>query len=162
MGHRVNRPHSSSTGVAPRHDAVPFGRPDYDIPELPRDITVISDDRLMQMFSEYVAWQNYAATEFAMAEVSEERAEANAKRVEATALVMADPGKGSVTVTKAGISLLAEVEKAEQDRLNAYASRKMTQVVLANCERCAALISRELSRRIGGSGIERRQMRWNA
>jgi hypothetical protein len=38
----------------------------------------------------------------------------------------------------------------------------MTQVVLQNCERCAALISRELSRRIGASGVERRQMRWDA
>jgi hypothetical protein len=141
---------------------VPFGRPDYEIPDLPRDITIISDDRLMQLFSEYVGWQNYAATEFAMAEVTEERAEADAKRINAMTLVGMNPEKGKITVAQAGRLLSPEVERAEQDRLNAYAARKMTQVVLQNCERCAALISRELSRRIGGSGIERRNMRWNA
>ena len=141
---------------------MPFGRPSYDIPDLPRDITIMGDGDLMKLFSEYVAWQNYAATEFAMSEVSEEKAEAKLKRVNAQALVMANPGAGQVNMAKAGIALSTEVEKAEQERLNAYAARKMTQVVLGNCERCAALISRELSRRIGASGVERRQMRWDA
>lgn len=116
----------------------------------------------MALFAEYVAWQNYAATEFAMAEVTEEKAEANVKRVSAQELILANPKAGTVTTAKAGITLSSDWEKAEQDRLNAYAARKMTQVVLQNCERCAALISRELSRRIGATGVERRQMRWNA
>lgn len=116
----------------------------------------------MELFAQYVAWQNYAATEFAMAEVTEERAEATVKRVSAQELILANPKAGTVTAAKAGITLSSDWEKAEQERLNAYAARKMTGVVLQNCERCAALVSRELSRRIGGSGIERRQMRWNA
>jgi hypothetical protein len=116
----------------------------------------------MKMFTEYVAWQNYAATEFASAEVTEEKADANVRRVQAMAMVNASPTKGTVTITKASNLFLPEVERALQDQLNAYASRKMTQVILTNCERCAALISRELSRRIGSSGVERRQQRWNA
>jgi hypothetical protein len=122
----------------------------------------MGDGDLMKLFSEYVAWQNYAATEFAMSEVTEERAEAAYKRLAAQELVLANPAKGQVNTAKAGITLSPQVEKAEQERLNAYAARKMTQVVLQNCERCAALISRELSRRIGASGVERRQMRWDA
>lgn len=159
---RIHRQPSSSSGVAPTSAVVPFGRPDYDIPDLPRDITVMGDDTLMRLFSEYVAWQNYAATEFAMAEVTEEKAEANLRRVNTQALVLANPGVGQVKKAQADIKLSPEVERAEQDRLNAYAARKMTQVVLGNCERCSALISRELSRRIGASGVERRQMRWDA
>ena len=58
------------------------------IPDLPRDITIVSDDRLMQLFSEYVQWQNFAATEFALAEVEEERAEANVRRLEAEGFVL--------------------------------------------------------------------------
>ena len=138
---------------------MPFGRPDYDIPDLPRDITVLGDDDLMRMFSEYVAWQNFAATEFASAEVNEERAEAHVKRVQAMAMVTANPAKGAVTTARASNLLSPEVERALQDALNAYASRKMTQVILGNCERCAALVSRELSRRIGSSGVERRNQR---
>jgi hydroxypyruvate isomerase len=122
----------------------------------------MGDGDLMKLFSEYVAWQNYAATEFAMSEVTEERAEAAYKRLSAQELVLANPAKGQVNAAKAGITISPQVEKAEQERLNAYAARKMTQVVLQNCERCAALISRELSRRIGASGVERRQMRWDA
>lgn len=143
-------------------DGVPFGRPSYDIPDLPRDITIMGDGDLMKLFSEYVAWQNYAATEFAMAEVTEERADANVKRVQAMAMVTANPAKGAVTATRASNLLSPEVERALQAALDAYAARKMTQVILSNCERCAALISRELSRRIGASGVERRQMRWDA
>src|SRR6185295_16587681 len=52
----------SSSPRAPAHVASgPFARPEFAIPDLPLDITVVSDDRLMQLFSEYVQWQNYAA-----------------------------------------------------------------------------------------------------
>jgi len=122
---------------------------------------MLGDDDLMRMFTEYVAWQNFAATQFADAEVTEERAEAHVKRVQAMAMINASPTKGTVTVAKAGNLLTPEVERALQAALDAYATRKMTQVILGNCERCAALVSRELSRRIGGSGVERRQQRWN-
>ena len=37
----------------------------------------------------------------------------------------------------------------------------MRQVVYENCERCAFIVSRELSRRIGRDPSERRQNRWN-
>jgi hypothetical protein len=157
---RPRRPSSSSAVAASNGDA-PFGRPDFQIPDLPRDLTIISDDRLMQLFSEYVAWQNFAATEFSLAEVAEERATAEEKRVEAMALITLEPGKGTITLAKANLSVSRDVEAARQARLNAYAARKMTQVIRDNCERCAALVSRELSRRIGRDPIERRQMRWS-
>ena len=139
-----------------------FGRPDFDIPELPRDITIISDDRLMQIFSEYVAWQNYAATEFAQAEVVEAKAEARVRYVEAQTMVGQWKSNDKVTVAKAALATDVQVEDARQEFLVAYAHRKMTQVILNNCERSAALISRELSRRIGRDPVERRNMRWNA
>jgi len=121
---------------------------------------MLGDEDLMRMFSAYVAWQNYAATEFAQAEVNEERTEANVKRVQAMAMINASPTKGTVTVTRASNLLSPEVERALQAALDAYATRKMTQVILSNCERCAALVSRELSRRIGGMNtVDRRQQR---
>lgn len=116
----------------------------------------------MQMFTEYVAWQNYAATQFAQAEVAEEGADREVRRIEAMSMVMSDPKPGEVKKTMAARLLEGPVQHAYDEQMKCYASRKMTQVVLQNCERCAALISRELSRRIGGSGIERRNMRWNA
>jgi hypothetical protein len=120
---------------------------------------VVSDDRLMQLFSEYVQWQNFAATEFALAEVQEAKAEANVRRIEAVGFVLASPGS-KVTDTRAAINTSKEMTKARDDVLDAYAKRKLTGVMKENCERTASLLSRELSRRIGGSDLQRRQMRW--
>jgi hypothetical protein len=133
----------------------------YDLPDLPTDITSLSDDTLMQLFAEYTAWQNYAAVQFAEAEVAEATAEANVRYVEASAMVKGWGGtKDKVTVAKAELANDPEVERARNTVLGAYARRKMTKVIHDNCERCVALVSRELSRRIGNVGYERRQMRW--
>jgi hypothetical protein len=53
------------------------------------------------------------------------------------------------------------MQTARERALEAYAARKLTQVVYANCERVVALISRELTRRVGREGPERRNARWN-
>lgn len=136
--------------------------PGFDLPDLPRDITMLSDDRLMSLFSEYTAWQNYAATQQAEAEVAESKAEASVRFIEAQAMVKQWGGaKDKVTVAKAELSIDPEVERARQDVLDAYAKRKMTQVVYSNCERSVFVVSRELSRRIGNAGAERRSMRWS-
>lgn len=136
--------------------------PEFDLPDLPRDITMLSDDRLMTLFSEFTAWQNYAATQQADAEVTEAKAEASARFIEANAMVLGWGGaKDKVTVAKAELAHNPEVERARQDVLNAYAQRKMTQVVFSNCERSVFVVSRELSRRIGNAGNERRNFRWN-
>ena len=139
---------------------MPFGRPDFQIPDVPRDITIISDDRLMQLFSEFVQWQNFAATEFAVAEVEEERAEANVRRLTAEGFVLNYGNKAKVTETRAAIDSSPQMMDAKDRVLDAYAKRKMTGVMKENCERTAALLSRELSRRIGGADAQRRQMRW--
>lgn len=139
--------------------SVPFGRPSFEVPNIPGDLTIISDDRLMQLFSEYVQWQNFAATEFALAEVEEERAEASVRRIEAEGLILA-PSNAKVTDTRAAINTTVVMKDARDRVLDAYARRKMTGVMAGNCERTAALLSRELTRRVGGGDINRRQMRW--
>jgi hypothetical protein len=155
---RKPRQSSSTKSLAPSGSG-PFGRPEFQIPDLPIDITVVSDDRLMQLFSEYVQWQNYAATEFALAEVAEAKAEANVRRIEAEGLILA-PSSAKVTDTKAAINTTVEMREARDRVLDAYASRKLNGVMKENCERTASLLSRELSRRIGGADVQRRQMRW--
>ena len=139
---------------------MPFDRPDFDIPLIPRDITIVSDERLMQLFSEYVQWQNYAATEFAQYEVAEEQAEANVRRIEAEGFVLNVGGSSKVTETRAAINNTTQMQTARDRVLDAYAKRKMTQVIYTNCERVAALLSRELTRRVGREPIERRAARW--
>jgi hypothetical protein len=146
----------------PPPEATPiFGRPGGEIPDLPVELTSMSDDLLMELFSRYTAWQNYAAVEMSNAEVGEATAEANTRFVEAQAMVRGWGEKDKVTVAKAEMSSDPDVAKARDAALGAYARRKMTQVIYANCERCVFVISRELSRRIGNVGYERRASRWN-
>jgi hypothetical protein len=114
----------------------------------------------MQLFSEYVQWQNFAATEFALAEVQEERAAANVRRIEAEGMVLGSTPGSKVTEVRAAINTTKEMMTARDAVLDAYATRKLTGVMKENCERTAALLSRELSRRIGGADMQRRQARW--
>lgn len=137
-----------------------FDRPDYDLPDIPTNITDVSDDILMELFVAFTGWQNYAATQFAEAEVEEERADSNVRFLEATGMVKAFGGKVKVTEVRAEIALDPTVVRAKSEALNAYAKRKMTKVVYDNCERSVFVVSRELSRRIGAAGSERRVTRW--
>ena len=135
--------------------------PRYDVPEIPDDVTIISDERLMQIFLRFVAWQNFAATEFAAAEVEEERCDRHVKFLEAQHMVLNwSAAKDKVTVARAQMALDPEIDKAKNKQMEAYAQRKMRQVVYDNCAASAAALSRELTRRLGRDGVERRVGRW--
>ena len=137
--------------------------PRYDIPEIPDDITIVSEERLMQMFMQFVGWQTFAATEFAAAEVEEERADRLVRRLEAQHMVLNwGAAKDKVTLARAQQAMDPEIDRAKNKQLEAYASRKMRQVVYENCVACAAALSRELTRRTGrGGDVERRATRWS-
>lgn len=112
----------------------------------------------MILFSEYVAWQNYAATKLGEYEIAETRAEA-AQRYQED-LVMMGASKGEIQKTRHSLSDNKNVERARADVIQAYAMRKTTQVVFSNCERITNLISRELTRRTAINPTERRSNRW--
>jgi hypothetical protein len=114
----------------------------------------------MRLFVEFTGWQNYAATQFAEAEVEEERASARVRFLEATGMVRSFGGKTKVTEVRAEIAVEPDVVKAKDEELAAYARRKLTKVIYDNCERSVFVVSRELSRRIGAAGSERRINRW--
>lgn len=153
---------SGSSGLYPVSDDVPFGRPKHSIPDIPDDITIASDEMLMEIFSRYVQWQNYSATQLAGADIEEERATRMVKRLEAEHMVLNwSQSKGVVTLSKALMATSDEINKAREEELAAYAHRKLTQVIYENCERTAAMISRELTRRLGREPYERRAGRWN-
>lgn len=144
--------------------SVPFGPPKFDIPDIPDDITIVGEPELMLLFSQFVQWQNYAATDFAQADVAESRAEAKVRYVEAVNMVGNWGGSNDkVTVARATMSTDPDVIKARNDVLTAYAKRKLVSVVYENCERCANLVSRELTRRVGGrqERVRGRHDRWN-
>lgn len=131
-------------------------KPEFEIPELPWDITELSDNLLMEHFSKQLAWQNFFATQVAQAEIDEADAEARLKTQEAVVMLT---GK-KVTEARAERDVDENVVAARQEFLVAKARRKMLQVTMENRERCANLISRELTRRVGREGNQRRSDRW--
>jgi hypothetical protein len=75
-------------------------------------------------------------------------------------MVRAYGPKTKVTEVRAEIATDPTVVKAKDEALGAYAQRKLTRVIYDNCERSVFVVSRELSRRIGAAGSERRASRW--
>ena len=93
--------------------------------------------------------------------MAEAKAEAEVKYVEAINMVTNWSSSDKVTMARAEMAKAPEVMNARNALMVAYAKRKLTSVVYGNCERCAQLLSRELSRRIGAGPTERRHQRWN-
>ena len=137
-----------------------FDQPSYDLPDLPTNVSDLTDDTLMELFVQFTGWQNYAAMQLAETEVNEEKEDARVRYLEASGMVRAFGPKVKVTEVRAEIALDPEIVKAKDDAFTAYAKRKMIKVIYENCERCVFVVSRELSRRIGAAGSERRTSRW--
>jgi hypothetical protein len=140
------------------------GKPEFDIPALPDDITSLDDDALMTLFVRLTAWTAYASTKSAAAMVDERQAESTVEVNEARSLIKDyDPkSKTPVTFAKAQRLLDDGVGTAQLKYETAYAYRKMVEVLAINAERDAALVSRELTRRTRNSGVEQRASRFTA
>lgn len=121
----------------------------------------------MELFGRFTAWADYIAGQLGLAEVDERDAEKALAGVEAvTMLRMAPTGKGGDTVTRARLERDTQpevIEAAEKvEEIHAY--RKLLGVLYGNVERDLALVSRELTRRVGGVASSRseRSARWRA
>lgn len=143
------------------------GSPKTDVPTLPDDLTEISDADLMEVFSEFTEWANYANGRRSALEIDEADAQAQLDIANARAVVSGwddNDGKSDkrVTIAKARREIDTEVQQASERYRKVHAKKKMVTAMCDIFERNAALISRELSRRIGSGDVERRSARWRA
>lgn len=135
-----------------KHQGLVFNtKVDLDIPELPQDITELDDNGLMSLFSELTAYGNFVNAQLAIATVDEREAESELELAESKAIIEAHSAKKELAIiTKARTALDPEVIKVKKLYKNKYAYRKIIEVMASNIEKNTQLISRELSRRIGG------------
>ena len=134
------------------------------MPTLPLELDDLTDASLMSVYSETVAWVNYAKAELAKAEILEEGALSALRQTEAYGLIAqwSDANKGdTVTMAKARRDVDPEVIDRGDKHREARAYRKMVDTVFDRCERNAMVLSRELSRRISMTPVERR-LQWTA
>ncbi|MFD6934604.1 hypothetical protein ACFWAP_00415 [Streptomyces goshikiensis] len=93
--------------------------------------------------------------------MDEKDAEASLERCKALAAVKAKNEK-SVTAQKAAAASDEDVVEADEEYRGAYAIRKLTEAIYNGADRKSAVVSRELTRRIGRNDREGRANRWNA
>lgn len=135
---------------------------------MPEDLTALDDKQLMRVFAREVAWQNFFASKLSEAQVVEKYAEAAHRTAEVRALLAqeVESGRSAPRTGERAFELKGkrdldpDVMAASTEAIEAWARRKAYEAAYEARERCAALYSRELTRRTGGLATERRNMRW--
>jgi len=138
-------------------------RPEFEIPSLPRDITELSDEQLMDAFVELTSWNDYISTQVAAAQVDERAAQRllDVTEANATASNWSGGRDDRVAITKAKVATDPSVAAAREAFAERHAYRKLVEALGFNVERDAALFSRELTRRTSGATpTARRSSRW--
>lgn len=112
----------------------------------------------MRVFSEQIAWQNYFATQVVAADAEETEAEAAVKTAEA--LFMLNHTDTKLYDARDQRSADEEIGALKLAYRTARARRKLLVTLMENRERSANLVSRELTRRVGREGVQRRSDKW--
>lgn len=134
--------------------------PDEEMPQLPDDLTEITDGELMHLLACYTTWAEYAAGVVATHTIDEETHEADLDREKALAALRHQDRK-TVAAQKAAALADPDVQAIDENYRAARARRLFAEVVMTGAERKAAVVSRELTRRVGRHDREARTTRWN-
>jgi len=139
-------------------------KPGYEIPELPRDITELDDEGLMDLFVQFTQWNDHLSGAHAIAVINEREAQRNVDVAEAGAMLKnwtGTKGGDKVTVLKAQIAVSPEVNDLYDDLNTRYAFRKLLETRALSVERDSQVVSRELTRRTSdGGGMRSRTRRF--
>jgi hypothetical protein len=122
-------------------------KPDNEMPEMPSDLTELSDQDLMQLYSQIIAWSDFIAVQQSFAQTDERRIKRRLEFLEAKALIRARTVTDKITDARTNMKADPDVAEAHDTAGSAEAYRKLIEALYSNLERDAALISRELTRR---------------
>lgn len=133
-------------------------------PRVPLRLAELSDDDLMRLMAALTRWTDYFAGLLAITDVEERSASLLLEKAKALSLLKKWAGSGRddrVTIAKAEVASDPEILEWERAYEDAHAKRKFTAVHFEAAERDAAVVSRELTRRVGRKeSNERRVDRW--
>lgn len=129
-------------------------KPSFPIPDLPRDITELDDEGLMDLFVQFTQWNDHLSGARAVAVINEREAERAVDAAEAHAMINNWKGGSAerVAVVKATIAADPGVLELKQDLDTKYAFRKLIETRAENVERDSQVVSRELTRRTSDGG----------
>lgn len=129
---------------------------DGGVPDLPEDVTELSEKDLMVLYTEMVAWSEYASTQLAIAQVDEK---GMSRKVDSLSLrVQMDAREGGMNVSDARLAAKGdpEVVAASDALFEVESYRRLLESVVESTDKSAALLSRELTRRTAGKEYRRR------
>ena len=151
--------------VSRKRETTPVGLYDPVAPgdapsRVPKDLTLLDETELMELFGEMTAWVNFHGTRLAAAQVDEKFAESVLEIRRAQAVL----GRTTKSATEAKANAMADpaVQEANEAYLAAYKVRKYEEAAYNTSDRLERLVSRELTRRTGRSDRERRGNRWQS
>jgi len=124
-------------------------KPKYEIPELPRDITMLDDEGLMDLFVQFTQWNDHLSGIRAIAVINEREAERALDTREAQLMLesWAEGSKQTVTLQKAALAANPEICSLKDEVDTKYAYRKIIETRAETVERDSQVVSRELTRR---------------
>lgn len=131
-----------------------------DQPALPHNLEDLDDTALMEEFSLFTAWADYASAQVGLAVISEREAELELEW-QISLHYTDSPSKKAVTLTKAEALQNPDVYEARKKVEEAYAYRRVVTDLAERYERDANVLSRELTRRTSeGSVKAARREKW--
>lgn len=131
---------------------------ELDRPQMPADITDISDEDLMLLYTKFSAYSDFVNTQLSCAIVDEKELERQVNYEESMAMLrlQAQNAKSTVTSLKAMVDSDESISQMKQEHMNKYAYRKVLETLANNCERSSSVCSRELTRRTAGDNFKTR------
>lgn len=137
-------------------------KPEGEIPEVPLDLADLSDDDLMEALREHSEWASHLGQELAVAEIVEEAAQDIYESLRTRHMIALEPASRNETMTerRARAEILDDVAEAKDEWRSSRAYRKLVANIAEAAERRASNISREITRRVGRDGPDRRSTRW--
>jgi|SRR6185437_16145807 hypothetical protein len=121
--------------------------PEFNIPELPPDITAINSEELMVLFGQFESWLSYVEVQLAAAEI-DEKGEQTALDIVSAGLQIDNKGKAKTVSELKSIVMMDEGYARQEDKVSsAYAYRKVIETIYRRLDRAKFLVSRELTRR---------------
>lgn len=155
-------PTASSTLSILLEQGLPVPRkPIEEIPTLPSDLTVLSDEDLMILYTHLTAWSDYVSTQVSIAQIDEREISNELDRAENRMMILSSANGDRVTYARAQVAADPTIVGIKKRVDEAYAYRKLVESLAANVERDAALVSRELTRRTS-SRSRTSPSRWSA
>jgi hypothetical protein len=127
-------------------------RPDYSMPTVSSNITSLSDEDLMELFVELTSWLDYTEVQLAVAQIDEEYERLLLEEIKAHEQVEASRVDVKDVTTKKAMAFENEDFIEQRDKVhNQYGYRKITETVYNRLDRGKFIVSREITRRTGGS-----------